>query len=64
MKKVSVKIESVNADCPHCGAYQHIDISEFSEALGLSDHHFKAFVEYKTYCHQCDKYFEFELDVL
>lgn len=63
MKKVPVKIRSVNADCPHCGAYQHIDISEFSEALDLSDNHFKAFVEYETYCDQCDKYFEFELDV-
>ncbi|ELQ2463699.1 hypothetical protein QTG64_001373 [Vibrio vulnificus] len=63
MKKVSVKIWSVSADCPHCGAEQHIEISEFSKASELSDNHFKAFVEYETYCDQCDKFFEFELDV-
>lgn len=57
MKKVSVKIWSVSADCPHCGENLCIDASEFDED------HFKAFVEYETYCDQCDKSFEFQIDV-
>lgn len=55
---VEVKIQSVHAECPHCGNDQHVDVSEFE-----SDK-FKAFNEYETSCDQCDRYFEFKLDVL
>lgn len=54
---VEVKILSVDAECPHCGNDQHVDASEFEAEQ------FRAFTEYETYCDQCDRYFEFQLDV-